>query len=121
EGMVLSVIAGVIGTMLALWALPWIQKLAGQNLPIAPVESLNLPVLGFTIALSLLAGLVIGIYPALQSSKTDLVEGLKEGGRGTASPGQHRLRRVLVAAQGGLSVVFHCGGGGFERGVVGAS
>jgi predicted permease len=111
EGMVLSVIAGVIGTLLALWALPWIQKLAGQNLPIALVESLNLPVLGFTIALSLLAGLVIGIYPALQSSKSDLVEGLKEGGRGTASPGQHRLRRVLVAAQVGLSLVLLAGAG----------
>ncbi len=65
------------------------------------------PVLVFTLGLSLITGLLMGLYPAWQSSRADLVDGLKEGGRGTSgSRGQHRFRRGLVTAQVGLSVVL---------------
>jgi putative ABC transport system permease protein len=64
-------------------------------------------VLVFTLALSLLTGLAMGCYPAWQSSRTDLVEGLKESNRAVSgSRGQHRFRRGLVSAQVALSMVL---------------
>jgi putative ABC transport system permease protein len=74
------------------------------------VTALSLPVLAFTIALSLLTGLVMGLYPALQSSRADMVDALKEGGRGTAgSIRQQRFRKLLVGAQVALSVTLLAG------------
>jgi predicted permease len=112
ESMTLSILAGVLGICIALWALPFVPKLAGQNIPLEAVHTLNWQVLAFTLALSLLTGVAMGAYPALQSSKSDLVEGLKEGGRGTSgSVSQQRFRRGLVAAQVCLSVVLLAGAG----------
>ncbi len=74
--------------------------------------TLHWPVLVFTLGLSLITGLLMGLYPAWQSSRADLVDGLKEGGRGTSgSHGQHRFRRGLVD---GASWIF--GGITGERG-----
>jgi predicted permease len=110
ESTLLSLMAGVLGICVALWVLPLVPKLAGQNLPLASVSALNLPVLGFTLLISLLTGAAMGAYPALQSSKSDLIEGLKEGGRGPAgNAAQQRFRRMLVGAQVCLSVVLLAG------------
>ena len=110
ESTLLSLLAGMFGICIALWVLPLVPKLAGQNVPLGSVSALNLPVLGFTLLLSLLTGAAMGAYPALQSSKSDLVEGLKEGGRGPAgSAAQQRFRRLLVGAQVCLSVVLLAG------------
>ena len=107
ESTLVSVIAGVAGLCLALWTVSVVPHMAGQNVPLESGVSLHLPVLAFTLALSLITGLLMGLYPAWQSSRADLVEGLKEGGGGTTgSHRQHRLRRGLVAAQVGLSVAL---------------
>src|SRR5882724_2717423 len=107
ESTLVSVIAGVAGLCLALWTVSIVPHMAGQNVPLESGVSLHLPVLVFTLALSLITGLLMGLYPAWQSSRADLVEGLKEGGGGaTGSHRQHRLRRGLVAAQVGLSVAL---------------
>src|SRR5213078_4748883 len=72
--------------------------------------SLSIPVLIFTIALSILTGLLMGVYPALQASHADLIGGLKEGGRGTSgSIRQQRFRKILVGAQVALSVTLFAG------------
>ena len=110
ESLLVSIIAGVVGTCLALWVISLIPKLAGNNIPLEGGIALNAPVLFFTLALSLLTGLAMGMYPAWQSSRADLVDGLKDGGRAmTGSLGQQRFRRGLVAAQVGLSVVLLAG------------
>jgi putative ABC transport system permease protein len=110
ESTLVSVIAGVIGLFLALWTVSIVPKLAGQNIPLESELKLHWPVLIFTLGLSLITGLLMGLYPAWQSSRADLVDGLKEGGRGASgSRGQHRFRRGLVAAQVGLSVVLLAG------------
>jgi predicted permease len=110
ESTLVSVIAGVIGLFLALWTVSIVPKLAGQNIPLESEPKLQWPVLIFTLGLSLITGLLMGLYPACQSSRADLVDGLKEGGRGASgSRGQHRFRRGLVAAQVGLSVVLLAG------------
>src|SRR5437763_2604982 len=86
--------------------------MAANFLPFDPATrlELSLPVLFFTIALSILTGVAMGIYPALQSSRADLVDGLKEGGRGTSgSVHQHRFRKILIGAQVALSVTLLAG------------
>jgi predicted permease len=110
ESLLVSVSAGLVGTCLALWVVSLIPKLAGDNFPVGNAIALNAPVLLFTLGLSLLTGLAMGMYPAWQSSRADLVDGLKDGGRAmTGSRGQQRFRRGLVAAQVGLSVVLLAG------------
>jgi predicted permease len=112
ESMLVSLIAGIVGTCLALWVVAVVPKLAGDNLPLENGITLNGPVLLFTLGLSLLTGVAMGMYPAWQSSRADLVDGLKDGGRAmTGSLGQQRLRRGLVSAQVGLSVVLLAGAG----------
>ena len=107
ESTLVSVVAGLAGFCLALWTVSVVPRMAGQNVPLESSVSLHLPVFVFTLTLSLITGLLMGLYPAWQSSRADLVEGLKEGGGGTAgSHRQHRLRRGLVAAQVGLSVAL---------------
>ena len=81
ESTLVSLIAGVVGTCLALWVVSVIPKLSANNLPLETGLQLNTPVLLFTLGLSLLTGLAMGMYPAWQSSRADLVDGLKDGGR----------------------------------------
>lgn len=112
ESLLVSAIAGVIGAFVAWRLVPLVPKMAANFLPFEAntASSLSLPVLVFTIALSLVTGLLMGIYPALQGSHADLVEGLKEGGRGTSgSVRQQRFRKILVGAQVALSVTLLAG------------
>src|SRR5256885_9100991 len=112
ESLLVSVFAGLVGTLLAWQFVPIVPKMAANFLPFDPATRLELsvPVLLFTIALSILTGVAMGIYPALQSSRADLVDGLKEGGRGTSgSAHQQRFRKILVGAQVALSVTLLVG------------
>src|SRR5256884_832475 len=112
ESLLVSILAGVIGAVLASQFVPLVPRMAANFLPLNPDTGVNLSfsVLGFTIALSILTGVAMGIYPALQSSRADLVGGLKEGGRGTSgSVHQQRFRKILVGAQVALSVTLLAG------------
>jgi predicted permease len=112
ESLLVSLLAGAVGAVLAWQLVPFVPKMAANFLPFDPNIriALSFPVLGFTVALSILTGLLMGIYPALQSSHTDLVDGLKEGGRGVSgSVRQQRFRKILVGAQVALSVTLLAG------------
>ena len=112
ESLLVSIIAGVVGAFLAWRLVPLVPKLASNFLPFEAntASSVSIVVLLFTIALSLLTGLLMGVYPAMQASRADLVDGLKEGGRGTSgSIRQQRLRKILVGAQVALSVTLLAG------------
>jgi len=110
ESTLISVLAGVMGTLLAWLLVSLIPVLGIQNLPLEPGARLSWPVLAFTLLLSVLAGLGIGVYPAWLTSMPNLMDGLREGGR-SMSGGlvQQRFRRALVSAQVGLSVVLVAG------------
>jgi predicted permease len=112
ESMLISLVAGLIGAFLAWQLVPLVPKLAANFLPIetGTATALSSPVLLFTIGLSLVTGLLMGLYPALQSSRADIVDALKEGGRGTAgSVRQQRFRKLLVGAQVALSMMLLAG------------
>lgn len=112
ESLLVSVFAGALGAFVAWRLVPLVPKMASNFLPLEEntASSLSLEVLAFTIGLSILTGLVMGIYPALQASRADLVGSLKEGGRGTSgSVRQQRFRKILIGAQVALSVTLLAG------------
>src|SRR5438874_2626379 len=112
ESVVISLLAGILGALLAWQLVPLVPKLAANFLPIEPgaATAISFPVLAFTVALSLLTGLIMGLYPALQSSRAEMVDALKEGGRGSSgSVKQQRFRKLLVGAQVALSVTLLAG------------
>jgi predicted permease len=112
ESLLVSLIAGAAGALVAWRLVPLVPRMASNFLPLEAnsATSLSVPVLVFTIGLSILTGLLMGIYPALQGSHAELVDGLKEGGRGTSgSVRQQRFRKILVGAQVALSVTLLAG------------
>src|SRR5216110_382729 len=112
ESLLVSVVAGIAGAFLARYIVPFVPKMAANFLPFDPETrvQLSLPMLGFAIVISILTGVAMGIYPALQSAREDLIEGLKEGGRGTSSSAhQLRFRKILIGAQVALSVTLLAG------------
>jgi putative ABC transport system permease protein len=112
ESLLVSALAGVAGACLAWRLVPLVPTMAANVLPLERdyTLGLSLPVLGFMIAVSIATGLVMGMYPAVQGSRVDLIDGLKEGGRGTSgSRRQHRFRSILVGVQVALSVALLAG------------
>jgi putative ABC transport system permease protein len=112
ESLLVSVLAGIAGAFLAWGLVPLVPRMAANFLPLERDYALGLsvPVLAFMIALSIATGLVMGMYPALQASRVDLIDGLKEGARGASgSRRQHRFRTMLVGAQVALSVALLAG------------
>ena len=112
ESLLVSVFAGALGAFVAWRLVPLVPKMASNFLPLDgnTASSLSIEVLAFTIGLSILTGLLMGLYPALQASQADLVGSLKEGGRGTSgSVRQQRFRKILIGAQVALSVTLLAG------------
>jgi putative ABC transport system permease protein len=107
ESTVFSVAAGLLGTLFAWWSLHGIQLLAGPQLPRADQIALDPLVLLFALGVSLLAGLVIGLYPACQASRTDVQMVLKDSTRGAGGGAAAKsFRHVLVVTQIALSLTL---------------
>jgi putative ABC transport system permease protein len=110
ESVLLSATGGVIGLLLALWG-GSLLTVQGSGLPRVDEISIDGRVLTFTLALSLITGIVFGLAPALQASKPDLNESLKETGRTTDGGQRHRLRGLLVVSEIALSLMLLVGAG----------
>ena len=107
ESLLLALIGGLAGLLLAYYGIPLLLAAGPANLPRTMEVGLDVRVLGFTFALSVLAGLIFGLAPALHSTRVNSNEELKEGGRGTAGGArQSRLRGMLVISQIALSLVL---------------
>ncbi|HYH86284.1 MAG TPA: ABC transporter permease [Pyrinomonadaceae bacterium] len=112
ESMLLGGAGGALGTLLALWAFAFLQQLVPTGLRDMTTLKLDVPVLLFTLAVSLLAGLVFGLAPAYHASKTDLNDALKQSSARTGTgAGQRRLRGAFVVAQVALALVLLVGAG----------
>lgn len=112
ESVLLALAGGTAGVFLSAWGTRAIVSLAGTSLPRAQEISIDGRVLAFTLALSVMAGLLFGLAPALQVSRAELNSVLRAEGRG-ATPGRHRNRmlQMLVFAQVALSTVLLIGAG----------
>lgn len=112
ESIVLAVISGAIGVMLAAFGIDLIVKLAGNTLPRTEEISLDWRVVAFSLVLSVATGILFGLIPVLSLSKTDLAGGLKEAGKGAIGSGiRNRLRGTLVVGEVALAVMLLAGAG----------
>jgi putative ABC transport system permease protein len=109
ESLMLGIVGGALGTLLALWSFAFLQQLIPEGMRETTALGLDATVLAFTLFVSLLAGVVFGLAPALQASKTDLHDTLKQGGR--SSSGGRRLRGAFVVAQVALALMLLVGAG----------
>lgn len=112
ECLPLGLVAGVLGTLLAVWGIDLLSTLLPATLPRGNEIAVNSRVLLFTFALALLTILIFGLLPATQAARADVRESLNEGGRsGMSSRRQGRLRRLLVITEVALALVLLVGSG----------
>lgn len=110
ESLVLGLAGGAAGLLVAQWSLALLLRLfPGSDGLAAFSPSLDLPVLVYALAISILTGLVFGLFPAVQASRFTPLQALKDGPGGGA--GRAFLREVLVGAQVALCLLLLAGGG----------
>ena len=112
ESVLLSLAGGALGLLVGVWATDGLVKAAEGNVPRIQEVRMDGTVLLFTLGVSLFTGLFFGVFPALQVSRADMHETLKEGGRGGgAGAGRRRLRNALVVTEVAVSLVLLIGAG----------
>jgi putative ABC transport system permease protein len=106
ESLLLAVVGGVLGLMLAWWALRVLVVLAADRLPRAGEIGLDLPGVLFTLGITVATGLAFGLVPALKASRTHLQGLLKEGGKTSAvGTGRNKMRSALVVIEVALALL----------------
>jgi putative ABC transport system permease protein len=112
EGVVLATTGGLLGLVLAFFAMDGLLALIPPNtLPSEADMTLNVPVLLFTLAVSVLSGLLFGSAPAWQVKRINLNDVLKETGRSTVGGGRHWMRRMFVVTEFALALTLLAGAG----------
>jgi putative ABC transport system permease protein len=107
ESVLLSLAGGGVGLLLAVWWSDLLIALGKDDIPRAVQVAIDWRVLGFTLGVSVLTGLIFGLVPAFHSSRGGLIESLKEGGRGTGEGARRNpVRSVLVVTELAIAVVL---------------
>ena len=107
ESIILSLAGGALGLLLAVWWSDLLVALGKDNIPRALHVGVDWRVLGFTLGVSVLTGIFFGLVPAVHSSKPELTESLKEGGRGSGEGARrNRIRGLLVISEVAVAVVL---------------
>ena len=106
ESVVMAFAGGALGVLLASSALSLLKASFPADTPGLASVGIDWRVLVFTAALAILAGIMAGTVPAMQSSRTDLTESLKSSGRGVAASASRHARRALVIGEIGLAVLL---------------
>jgi predicted permease len=105
ESMLLAVLGGALGVLLALWALGAVERFGADLIPRVVEIRLDAVALVFSLLAILVTGLLIGLLPAFQAARVNVNETLKEASRGSTGAG-HRLRAGLLVAEVSLSLVL---------------
>lgn len=115
ESLLLALVGGVAGLLIAYFGTPALVAALPVNqlnaMPFLKSLHVDAGLLSFSFALSLFTGLLFGLAPALQSTRLDLNEVLKEGGRNASAGAGHRLRSAMVVTEIALAVVLLVGAG----------
>jgi putative ABC transport system permease protein len=110
ESLLLAILGGAGALLLAAWCVKLLATLGPRNIPRLNEAALDLPVLGFTLAVALLTGLIFGMAPAWQHARLNLNTTLKEGAR-MAGGSARRLRQLLVVAEIAIALLLLIGAG----------
>ncbi|HEY9432110.1 MAG TPA: ABC transporter permease [Blastocatellia bacterium] len=111
ESLSLAVLAGALATLLAVWVVDLLRTALPDNFPRAGEIGVDARVFGFTLVVSLFTGIIFGLMPALQGSRTDLNETLKDGWRSSGEGRRNRLGGLLVVSEVALSMLLMAGAG----------
>jgi putative ABC transport system permease protein len=111
ESVLLSSCGGAAGLLVAALAIRALSTFAPPELSIIRETGIDLRVLGFTVFVCLAAGILCGLLPALRARMRDLNGVLKQGGKGSAAPGSHRVHNTLVVAEIALALIPLIGAG----------
>jgi len=112
ESLLLALVGGLLGALWSSWGVKLLLKMAPDNIPRLSQIGIDGRALAWTALVSLLTGVLFGLAPAWQSSRLNLNETLKEGGRsGADSPGKRRWRDLLVVSELALAVMLLIGAG----------
>ena len=107
ESLLLAFLGGGLGLLLAFWGTALVESAGSKINPMFHDIQVDIRCLAFTFGLSIITGLIFGLAPALQVSKPNLAESLKEAGRGSGpSASRNRLRSALVVSEIALTVVL---------------
>ena len=110
ESVLLAVLGGALGAVLAAWAIPLLMAMAPPALQSFKEIGLNGQVLAFSLGVSVITGILFGLVPALSSASGNPAESLKQGERGSTGGGNRR-RAFLIATEVGLSLILLIGAG----------
>ena len=118
ENVLLAVLSGSLALLLAFWGVGLLRTIIPENLPRADEVGIDGSVFGFTLLISLGAGILFGLIPAFQASKVNLSDALKEGGRSSGGRGHNHLRNLLVVSEVALALALLIGAGLMSRSFV---
>ena len=111
ESVLLSIVSGVIGLALSIWLIKLLIAISPANTPRFDEIGIDLRVFAFTLGVTVFAGLLFGLVPALQTSRPNLNEMLKDNGRRTDVGGRNRVGSLLIVSEIALSFILLAGAG----------
>jgi predicted permease len=111
ESLVLAVLSGLLGLLLAHWSIRLLIASAPDGIPRLEQAHLAGPVLAFAMIVACASALIFGLAPALRTTRTDLQSTLKEGGKTDAAVSRDRMRSGLVVAEVALALMLLVGAG----------
>ncbi len=111
ESVLIALLGGAAGVALAVWGVELLVAMKPANLPRLETIGVDSRALLFTLVVSVLTGVVFGLAPVWQSTRVNVSDALKEGGRGGVGAAKHRLRSALVAIEIALALVLLTGAG----------
>lgn len=118
ESLLLSILGGALGALLAVWGVQLLVTLSADTLPTTANVTIDSTVLAFTLLISIITGLLFGLAPAFRTAKVDLIDSLKDGARGAEGTLRHRTRSLLIVFESAIAVVLLIGAGLLVRSLI---
>ena len=118
ESLLLSILGGALGALLAIWGVQLLVSLSADSLPRTVDVRIDATVLAFTLLISIVTGLLFGLAPAFRTTKVNLSDSLKDGARGSEGVMRNRTRSLLVVFESAVAVVLLIGAGLLVRSLI---
>ena len=109
ESLLLAGVAGVLGTLLAYWSFTFLQGLVPEEMALSTPLNLDTRILGFTLLISIVTGIIFGLVPALQAANIDLNDALKQSSTRTTSTGRLRSGMIVFEVAASLMLLVAAG------------